>query len=150
MFMSVVGIIPRFHGYHGRSGLNSYSGQVQGFVHAPNCCQLAGMASRSGMSYLYKWRQHELTRISAQLINFRYMPLPYRVPFQSTCGVFWTLYLSIVNSRYVSVETAMALDSQSLVPVERHSNRTVEMPYKRDCINSISYIAFNFQPHTRY
>jgi protein Mpv17 len=34
----------------------------------------------------------------AQLINFRYMPLPYRVPFQSTCGVFWTLYLSIINS----------------------------------------------------
>ncbi|KAI0936071.1 hypothetical protein AcV5_004305 [Taiwanofungus camphoratus] len=35
----------------------------------------------------------------AQLINFRYMPLAYRVPFQSTCGVFWTLYLSILNSR---------------------------------------------------
>jgi len=34
----------------------------------------------------------------AQLINFRYMPLAYRVPFQSTCGVFWTLYLSILNS----------------------------------------------------
>jgi hypothetical protein len=36
-----------------------------------------------------------------QLINFRYMSLPYRVPFQSTCGVFWTLYLSILNSKYV-------------------------------------------------
>ncbi|KAJ7431801.1 hypothetical protein B0H11DRAFT_2128493 [Mycena galericulata] len=34
-----------------------------------------------------------------QVVNFRYMPLPYRVPFQSTCGVFWTLYLSTVNSR---------------------------------------------------
>ncbi|KAL0579812.1 hypothetical protein V5O48_002223 [Marasmius crinis-equi] len=34
-----------------------------------------------------------------QLVNFRYMPLPYRVPFQTTCGVFWTLYLSILNSR---------------------------------------------------
>jgi len=34
----------------------------------------------------------------AQLINFRYMPLPYRVPFQSTCSVFWTLYLSILNA----------------------------------------------------
>ncbi|EUC65561.1 Mpv17/PMP22 family protein [Rhizoctonia solani AG-3 Rhs1AP] len=30
---------------------------------------------------------------AAQLVNFRYMPLPYRVPFQATCGVFWTLYL---------------------------------------------------------
>ncbi|KAF9073764.1 hypothetical protein BDP27DRAFT_1215198 [Rhodocollybia butyracea] len=35
----------------------------------------------------------------AQLINFRFMPLSYRVPFQSTCGIFWTLYLSIINSR---------------------------------------------------
>jgi len=34
----------------------------------------------------------------AQFVNFRYMPLPYRVPFQSTCGIFWTLYLSILNS----------------------------------------------------
>ncbi|KAJ4476736.1 hypothetical protein J3R30DRAFT_326152 [Lentinula aciculospora] len=35
----------------------------------------------------------------AQFINFRFMPLPYRVPFQSTCGIFWTLYLSIINSK---------------------------------------------------
>ncbi|KAJ3526130.1 hypothetical protein NM688_g8298 [Phlebia brevispora] len=40
----------------------------------------------------------------AQLINFRFMPLPYRVPFQSTCGVFWTLYLSITNSKENEVE----------------------------------------------
>ncbi|KAF7339839.1 Vacuolar membrane protein [Mycena venus] len=33
-----------------------------------------------------------------QFVNFRFMPLPYRVPFQSTCGVFWTLYLSTVNA----------------------------------------------------
>jgi len=36
-----------------------------------------------------------------QLVNFRYMPLPYRVPFQSGCGVFWTLYLSLMNARYL-------------------------------------------------
>lgn len=35
----------------------------------------------------------------AQLINFRYTPLPYRIPFQSTCGVFWTLYLSLLNAK---------------------------------------------------
>ncbi|KIP11486.1 hypothetical protein PHLGIDRAFT_114613 [Phlebiopsis gigantea 11061_1 CR5-6] len=34
-----------------------------------------------------------------QLVNFRFMPLAYRVPFQSSCGVFWTLYLSLANSR---------------------------------------------------
>ena len=33
-----------------------------------------------------------------QFINFRFMPLPYRVPFQASCGVFWTLYLSLLNS----------------------------------------------------
>jgi protein Mpv17 len=36
----------------------------------------------------------------AQLVNFRFMPLPYRVPFSQACGVFWTLYLSMLNSRY--------------------------------------------------
>jgi len=34
----------------------------------------------------------------AQFVNFRYMSLPYRVPFSQACGVFWTLYLSILNS----------------------------------------------------
>ncbi|KAJ6574882.1 hypothetical protein B0H19DRAFT_1126170 [Mycena capillaripes] len=34
-----------------------------------------------------------------QFVNFRFMPLPYRVPFQSSCGVFWTLYLSTVNAK---------------------------------------------------
>jgi protein Mpv17 len=38
-----------------------------------------------------------------QFVNFRFLPLAYRVPFQSTCGVFWTLYLSTVNAGYVSV-----------------------------------------------
>jgi protein Mpv17 len=33
-----------------------------------------------------------------QFVNFRFMPLPYRVPFQASCGVFWTLYLSLLNS----------------------------------------------------
>jgi len=35
----------------------------------------------------------------AQLVNFRYMPLAYRVPFSQGCGVLWTLYLSVLNSR---------------------------------------------------
>lgn len=37
----------------------------------------------------------------AQTVNFRYMPLPYRVPFSQACGVLWTLYLSMLNNRYV-------------------------------------------------
>jgi len=35
----------------------------------------------------------------AQVVNFRYMPLAYRVPFQATCGIFWNLYLSLLNAR---------------------------------------------------
>ena len=35
----------------------------------------------------------------AQVVNFRYMPLAARVPFQATCGIFWNLYLSLLNSR---------------------------------------------------
>jgi len=34
----------------------------------------------------------------AQMVNFRYMPLPYRVPFIQICGIFWTLYLSLLSS----------------------------------------------------
>ncbi|KAH9845956.1 hypothetical protein C2E23DRAFT_917661 [Lenzites betulinus] len=40
----------------------------------------------------------------AQLVNFHFMPLPYRVPFQSTCGVFWTLYLSLLNAKEDEVQ----------------------------------------------
>jgi len=35
----------------------------------------------------------------AQLVNFRYVPLAYRVPFSQTCGVFWNLYLSLLNAK---------------------------------------------------
>ncbi|ORY34585.1 hypothetical protein BCR39DRAFT_513490 [Naematelia encephala] len=34
-----------------------------------------------------------------QTINFKLMPLQYRVPFQSTCGIAWTLYLSLLNAK---------------------------------------------------
>jgi len=47
-----------------------------------------------GQAIIANWQVWPL----AQLINFRFMPLAYRVPFQSTCGVFWTLYLSLLNS----------------------------------------------------
>ncbi|KAF9036482.1 hypothetical protein BDZ89DRAFT_1130120 [Hymenopellis radicata] len=33
-----------------------------------------------------------------QFCNFAVVPLAYRVPFQATCGVFWTVYLSVINS----------------------------------------------------
>jgi len=33
-----------------------------------------------------------------QTVNFKLMPIQYRVPFQSTCGIAWTLYLSLLNA----------------------------------------------------
>ncbi|EJD55313.1 hypothetical protein AURDEDRAFT_78349 [Auricularia subglabra TFB-10046 SS5] len=35
---------------------------------------------------------------AVQFVNFKFIPLAFRVPFQSSCGCFWTLYLSVVNS----------------------------------------------------
>ncbi|TIB36855.1 hypothetical protein E3P84_00656 [Wallemia ichthyophaga] len=34
-----------------------------------------------------------------QLVNFRFCPLAFRVPFTASCGVLWTLYLSNLNSK---------------------------------------------------
>ncbi|KAF5337338.1 hypothetical protein D9611_003231 [Ephemerocybe angulata] len=56
-----------------------------------------------GDALLANWKVWPL----AQMVNFRYVPLPYRVPFNQCCGVLWTLYLSMLNSR----EDAM-LDNQ--------------------------------------
>lgn len=56
------------------------------------------------------------------------MPLPYRVPFQSSCGVFWTLYLSLVNSRYVCpAEACVAPVSHDAT--ERTRKRIAAMPF---------------------
>ncbi|KAH7104751.1 hypothetical protein BKA62DRAFT_477504 [Auriculariales sp. MPI-PUGE-AT-0066] len=35
---------------------------------------------------------------AVQFVNFKFIPLPFRVPFQSSCGCFWTLYLSLLNA----------------------------------------------------
>lgn len=48
-----------------------------------------------------------------QFVNFRFMPLPYRVPFQATCGIFWTLYLSLLNSSKPTAVEAVAEDLRS-------------------------------------
>ncbi|WVN87503.1 uncharacterized protein L203_102685 [Cryptococcus depauperatus CBS 7841] len=34
-----------------------------------------------------------------QFVNFKLMPIQYRVPFQSTCGIAWVLYLSLLNAK---------------------------------------------------
>ncbi|KAH8927219.1 hypothetical protein BT69DRAFT_1278209 [Atractiella rhizophila] len=37
-----------------------------------------------------------------QLINFRYLPLRYRVPYSASMGVLWTIYLSYINSQSIT------------------------------------------------
>ena len=34
-----------------------------------------------------------------QFINFKFLPLKYRVPFVSACGILWNAYLSLLNSK---------------------------------------------------
>nr|CAG8567583.1 10685_t:CDS:2 [Entrophospora candida] len=34
-----------------------------------------------------------------QLVNFRFLPLQYRVPFVGSVGVLWSTYLSLLNSK---------------------------------------------------
>jgi hypothetical protein len=76
----------------------------------------------------------------AQLVNFRFMPLPYRIPFQSTCGVFWTLYLSMINSRCVTT----CLDSR--VRADRNTgkilNKTRNNSYEKLWIQSKHFVPF--------
>jgi Mpv17 / PMP22 family len=95
------------------------------------------------------WKVWPLAQVSAlstcsfaiieqvQLINFRFMPLPYRVPFQSTCGVFWTLYLSILNSEYVSIRQTL-LFSSNLPFVVRTQNKIVLTPCMEQLVDRIN------------
>ncbi|KAE8209963.1 hypothetical protein CF327_g6113 [Tilletia walkeri] len=39
---------------------------------------------------------------AVQLVNFRFVPLRYRVPFTSSIGILWTLYLSLLNTSKAS------------------------------------------------
>jgi hypothetical protein len=52
------------------------------------------------------------------------MPLPYRVPFQQTCGVFWTLYLSLLNSAYVFFDAHSLLLTLTRGNIEKAKNKT--------------------------
>lgn len=54
-----------------------------------------------------------------QLINFRFMPLAYRLPFQQTCGIFWTLYLSLLNSRWAMITPLYELTASLITHTER-------------------------------
>lgn len=35
---------------------------------------------------------------AVQIINFRVMPVRFQLPFVSTIGIAWTVYLSLTNS----------------------------------------------------
>ncbi|KAL9715751.1 hypothetical protein Ac2012v2_000193 [Leucoagaricus gongylophorus] len=70
-----------------------------GFMGATEGCSLSQVIGKFrdiyGTALVTNWKIWPL----AQLINFRYMPLAFRVPFSQSCGVLWTLYLSVLNSQ---------------------------------------------------
>ncbi|KAH9982234.1 hypothetical protein BGW80DRAFT_1262347 [Lactifluus volemus] len=71
---------------------------------------------------------------TAQFINFRFMPLPYRVPFQQMCGVFWTLYLSLLNSaesEKQDVEDSLLHTLEQQTAVDTSDIGTKKNPVKR-------------------
>ncbi|CAD6892223.1 unnamed protein product [Tilletia controversa] len=45
---------------------------------------------------------------AVQLVNFRFVPLRYRVPFTSSIGILWTLYLSLLNTSKTSSRKEVA------------------------------------------
>lgn len=53
------------------------------------------LASLTAAALLANWKVWPLI----QAVNFKLMPIQYRVPFQSTCGIAWTLYLSLLNAK---------------------------------------------------
>ncbi|RUS20978.1 hypothetical protein BC937DRAFT_93949 [Endogone sp. FLAS-F59071] len=56
-----------------------------------------------------------------QFINFRFCPLPYRVPFVSTVGIFWNGYLSYLNNAAKEQEEVQQhLQREKVDMIERH------------------------------
>ncbi|PWZ03792.1 hypothetical protein BCV70DRAFT_197987 [Testicularia cyperi] len=49
-----------------------------------------------------------------QLVNFRYMPLKYRVPFVSTVGILWNIGLSLLSQSTRMRAAASLSDSESM------------------------------------
>ena len=43
-----------------------------------------------------------------QLVNFRYMPLRYRVPFSSSLGILWTVFISFRNAKSREVDVQVS------------------------------------------
>jgi protein Mpv17 len=48
--------------------------------------------------YLPTLRANYILWPAVQVINFRFMPLSFQIPFVSTIGIAWTAYLSLNNA----------------------------------------------------
>ncbi|KAL8899960.1 MAG: hypothetical protein Q9207_005931 [Kuettlingeria erythrocarpa] len=48
--------------------------------------------------YLPALKANYMVWPAVQFLNFRVVPLPYQIPFVSTVGIAWTIYLSLTNS----------------------------------------------------
>jgi hypothetical protein len=76
------------------------------------------------------------------------MPLHYRVPFQSTCGVFWTLYLSIMNAKYVLFLSDVTLinpwaeRTKSKTHQTYYEERWVDQPFRLFYVIDLPHVHF--------
>ncbi|KAF8922299.1 hypothetical protein CPB85DRAFT_1209269 [Mucidula mucida] len=60
-----------------------------------------------------------------QFCNFSVIPLAYRVPFQAMCGVFWTVYLSVINSKYVALSVLVISDDKPCSSEDAKQDRSI-------------------------
>jgi len=56
------------------------------------------VASKFDDLYLRTLRANYILWPAVQIINFRFMPLQFQIPFVSTVGIAWTAYLSLTNA----------------------------------------------------
>jgi hypothetical protein len=56
------------------------------------------VANKFGDLYLPTLRANYILWPAVQIINFRFMPLQFQIPFVSAVGIAWTAYLSLTNA----------------------------------------------------
>ncbi|SPO23647.1 related to SYM1 - protein required for ethanol metabolism [Ustilago trichophora] len=75
---------------------------------------LEGVQAKFGEMYipalLANWQLWPLV----QLVNFRYMPLKYRVPFVSTVGILWNIGLSLLSQSTRPKQTSKLTEQQAI------------------------------------
>jgi len=59
---------------------------------------ISGLRKKWNEGYGSALRANYVVWPAVQFINFKLMPLRYQIPFVSTIGIFWNMYLSLTNA----------------------------------------------------